>query len=695
MSFGLDASGLEIKRQADIKTELEESFRGKFGRGINLDARSPYGQIIGIISEREALVWELIEEVYNSQYPDTSEGTSLDNVSAITGTTRKGSTFSVGILTLIGDEGTVIPTGSVISVDGNEDARFVTDEDATILAGTDEVQTITFIQTPESGNWRLTFDGEETGDLNESSTSVAVKAALEALSGIDQVDVTGSVAAGFVVTFQGQNELSPQLSLSVTSNTLVDREEGTITTALGAIDGRYFIMQETAGSVAFWIDEDDSGTTIPGGAASADRAVEITTINSGDDADVRATKIAAALDADAAFDSASAIGPVVSWVAAATGALDDAADGNTGWAFATTVQGRSAGELTGNVAETTPGVFPQVDVGVTAESAGAVQAPAGSLSVIETPVSGWAEATNALDIEVGDEIETDQELKIRRLTEIAISGKATVPAVRSAISAVDGVSNVVVFYNKSAIEDAEGRPPHSLDIVVEGGDDQEIGDEIFDVVAGGIETIGDVSVVTVDDEGFSHTSKFSRPDEILIYLEIDLTVDAELFPADGEDQVEALAIAFGNEIGIGGDVIVYPQLLCSFADISGILDVEIRIATAPIPADGTDTVTASDDSGELLLTASSALTIVENNKVTFTSSGTLPTGIAAGVVYHVVSPVGLTFKIATERGGDPISFSDAGTGTHTVAFGGRDDNIEISSREVAKFDSSRTTVTVL
>ena len=115
MTFGLTATGLEIKRASDIKTELEASFRATFGQAINLDSRSHLGQIIGIVSEREALVWELIEEIYFSHYPDPTEGTSLDNVAAITGTTRKSATKSTGVAVLIGDAGINVPSGSILS----------------------------------------------------------------------------------------------------------------------------------------------------------------------------------------------------------------------------------------------------------------------------------------------------------------------------------------------------------------------------------------------------------------------------------------------------------------------------------------------------------------------------------------------------------------------------------------------------
>jgi len=51
MAFGVTSEGFKAKRLADIKTELETSFQNVFGNNINLDARGPFGQIIGIMAE--------------------------------------------------------------------------------------------------------------------------------------------------------------------------------------------------------------------------------------------------------------------------------------------------------------------------------------------------------------------------------------------------------------------------------------------------------------------------------------------------------------------------------------------------------------------------------------------------------------------------------------------------------------------
>lgn len=52
------------------------------------------------------------------------------------------------------------------------------------------------------------------------------------------------------------------------------------------------------------------------------------------------------------------------------------------------------------------------------------------------------------------------------------------------------------------------------------------------------------------------------------------------------------------------------------------------------------------------------------------AGGALPTGFSAGTQYFVVSPSGLTYKLAASEGGAPIVPTDTGTGVHHLAFSG-------------------------
>jgi uncharacterized phage protein gp47/JayE len=581
LAFGLTDAGFSLKRQEDIQGEIEDDIRAIFGSSINLAPETDFGQLIGIISEREALIWELMEEVYNSQYPDTSTGVSLDNAASLTGTTRLAATSStISEQLLFGTAATFVPAGTLFSNSGDPTAIFSTDAAVTLIAGTDEVQTISFDATPDSGSFTIEFRGATSAAIGFADSAATITATLEAMStiGTGNVVVTGSItsATGLTLTFGGGG------------------------TGLGLQD----LPQVQIASNALLI-----GAT-----------------------------------------------PVVVTPA-------------------TSVEG-----------------VPQGAVTMTATTTGPIAAPANSLTVIDTPVAGLTSTFNTEDANLGRDIETDTELKIRRVEDLEVAGAATLEAIRANLQATTGVTTAIVFQNNSDITDTEGRPAHSVEAVVIGGTDADIADTLFNSVAAGITYHGSVTEVVTDSQGFSQTIKFSRPTEVEITLEVDLTVDGS-FPTDGIAQVEAAILAYGAALEISQDVIVNPQLICSYASVPGILNSVIRIGPEPLPAAGSTTFTASSDAGDLLLTTAGAHGLAVDNRVRLSTTGTLPTGLDSTTTYSVIDvPSTTSLKLSADRAGDSIPFTDAGTGTHTASYGGFDANIEIYTAEIADFDSGRITI---
>jgi len=116
----------------------------------------------------------------------------------------------------------------------------------------------------------------------------------------------------------------------------------TVADVSDSLDGKTFILQDLAGTVAFWIDTDDSGTTIPLAASNADRAVEITTIVTDDSAGTVATRVSQAIDGDSAFTTSVASSVVTITNAEVTDLLVGF-DMDSGFTISTTTQGTSGG----------------------------------------------------------------------------------------------------------------------------------------------------------------------------------------------------------------------------------------------------------------------------------------------------------------------------------------------------------------
>lgn len=272
--------------------------------------------------------------------------------------------------------------------------------------------------------------------------------------------------------------------------------------------------------------------------------------------------------------------------------------------------------VTVTIVETTPGVY-QGTTSMTCIETGPNTANAKTLNVIDNPISGLDSTFNANDAVVGRDEETDAELRIRRNESVITSRAATVEAIRNKILDLNGdeyedlpeLTDVIVYENDTDYTDSRNMPPHSVMAVVrQSGDvdtrDQEIAQAIFDSKAAGIATSygnatgADAVTKTVEDSTqIEHTIYFARPIGVDIYLIFDGFTTDDNYPVDGDDQLKAVLVAWGNALGTGVDIIVYPQLVAQVNDIPGILDFTIKIGTSSPPtvddnidiSDGTST----------------------------------------------------------------------------------------------------------
>ena len=226
---------------------------------------------------------------------------------------------------------------------------------------------------------------------------------------------------------------------------------------------------------------------------------------------------------------------------------------------------------------------------------GQIVGAAGNLSVIETAQSGWSSCVNPLDADQGRSIETDAQARIRRLADLRSTGNSAVDAIRADVSAVPGVERVIVFKNDTDAVDGDGVPAHAFELLVQGGDDQAIADAILATGAAGIQAHGDDSYSVTDAEGTVLTVKFSRPEVLTVYLEVDIVIDADEFPVDGDAQVKQAIVDFSEGLAVGGvtfdygrldisDDVIPDHLRTPPKQIAGVTYVSaIRLGTSPSP----------------------------------------------------------------------------------------------------------------
>lgn len=91
---GVDITGFTGKTIEEINAEIRADQLTTISSSLNQSPNQPLGQINGIVSKKAAEIWEALQVAYNAFNRDAAEGILLDNVGAITGTTRKPATRS-------------------------------------------------------------------------------------------------------------------------------------------------------------------------------------------------------------------------------------------------------------------------------------------------------------------------------------------------------------------------------------------------------------------------------------------------------------------------------------------------------------------------------------------------------------------------------------------------------------------------
>ncbi|HEC6393835.1 TPA: baseplate J/gp47 family protein [Salmonella enterica subsp. enterica serovar Warragul] len=200
-----------------------------------------------------------------------------------------------------------------------------------------------------------------------------------------------------------------------------------------------------------------------------------------------------------------------------------------------------------------------VDGAVTATAicskSGAVAAPAGTITTINTPTRGWTSVTNPAAATVGAPAETDAELRIRQGQSVAIPSITPFEGVDGAIANIAGVTRHKLYENDTGKTDGNGLPPHSISAIVDGGDVTEIARTIRGNKGQGVRTWGKTSVTVPDKYGNPHIISFSRPTDVPVYGKITLKVFAGYTSQIGV-QIQQAVADYINRLMIGDQVLL-------------------------------------------------------------------------------------------------------------------------------------------
>lgn len=226
----------------------------------------------------------------------------------------------------------------------------------------------------------------------------------------------------------------------------------------------------------------------------------------------------------------------------------------------------------------------------TATANGPTVVIANTVSAIITPILGWSSVNNPYAGLTGRNTETDTELRIRRAQSLRLPGAASAQSIIAQIlQNVPDVTNVIIYQNQTASTDGDGRPPHSFETLVVGGDNMAIANEIWALKPAGILTFGNTTVDITDSTGMLQAVNFSRPVAVYIWVKVSITtIDPSTFPAQTPSAIQAAVAAYGTATFNVGETIlyqafytpVYQTIVANLGAQTDVTGVTIQLATS-------------------------------------------------------------------------------------------------------------------
>lgn len=255
-----------------------------------------------------------------------------------------------------------------------------------------------------------------------------------------------------------------------------------------------------------------------------------------------------------------------------------------------------------------------IDITVQCDTAGTV-GNVYDINEVVNPIVGVNSVAykGSIDDTDGEDTESDYDLRNRFAQAVEGLGASNASSIRTAILRLPTVKSVSVIENSGDTQDANGRPPHSFECYVYGGEDyqQDIAQAIYDKKPLGITACSTsqnpVTKTIIDEGGTTHTIKFSHTEDIPVYINISYKKNTK-FEENGEEQIKSVLTEYINNLGVGADVIL-SALYGFIYGVEGISDItSLTIGTAS----GTTTISnISVEAWQVAVTDFSKITLTE------------------------------------------------------------------------------------
>lgn len=192
---------------------------------------------------------------------------------------------------------------------------------------------------------------------------------------------------------------------------------------------------------------------------------------------------------------------------------------------------------------------------------------------IETITLGLISATTQEDAEVGIEEETDIQLRERFLFSRTKNAQNSAEAINAKIAALPDVKHVRVLENNTGQRDSFGVEPHSINVIVNGGDSADIADVIYQNKGAGVGLQGDTQV-TLQRDNEQRVIKFDRATMVDIQISMRCVRYEDFTQINKSEITEQLAKQVFNI----GQTVSLSRLYSPINQVGGFWVKELKIA---------------------------------------------------------------------------------------------------------------------
>lgn len=210
---------------------------------------------------------------------------------------------------------------------------------------------------------------------------------------------------------------------------------------------------------------------------------------------------------------------------------------------------------------------------------GRITLPSGIVTKMVNNVTGFEKVVNLLEPVYGRMQESDIELRQSYIAKSALRSNTMIDSiVAELLNNVEHVESASGYENDTDVTDARGLPPHSIEIVAEGGNNNEIAQAILRKKAGGIQTYGEVEVAVPGNYGDSIPVRFNRPEYLYTWLKLVLHGDAGKLPVNYAQLTIQSLMEDGAQLMAGSSLLT--QLLTDgiYDTVAGLTYIDIYTA---------------------------------------------------------------------------------------------------------------------